>query len=47
MKKYQKPDVDIKKYHQTEMVASLGEWLESSTGEEYRDAGITTYVIES
>ena len=47
MKNYQKPNFYILSVTQNENLASLGEWLESGTGEEYKDAGITTYVLES
>ena len=46
MKNYQKPQIDITVMLNKENISSLGEWLENA-GEEYVDAGITTYVIES
>ncbi len=46
MKNYQKPQIYIMAVLNKENISSLGEWLENA-GEEYVDAGITTYVIES
>ena len=46
MKNYQKPQIDITVMLNKENISSLGDWLENA-GEEYVDAGITTYVIES
>ena len=46
MKNYQKPQIDITVMLNKENISSLGEWLDNA-GEEYVDAGITTYVIES
>ena len=46
MKNYQKPQIDIMVMLNKENISSLGEWLDNA-GEEYVDAGITTYVIES
>ena len=47
MKNYQKPQIDITDVTSREQISSLGEWLESSNGQEYQEAGITTYVLES
>jgi len=47
MKTYQKPELDIAKITQECNIASLAQWLESASGEEYQNAGITTYVIQS
>ena len=48
VKKYQKPQLDITAILNKENISSgLAEWLGSSDGEAYSDAGITTYVIAS
>ena len=46
MKQYSKPVVDNNHFLSSENITSLSEWLEG-TGNEYKNAGITTYVIES
>ncbi len=46
MKQYSKPVVDINHFLSSENITNLSEWLEG-TGNEYKNAGITTYVIES
>ena len=47
MKKYQKPEISLSEMISKEKMSSLGEWLESSDGEQYEQAGITTYVLNS
>ena len=46
MKNYNKPVMETELFLSSENITSLGEWLEES-GNEYKEAGITTYVIES
>ena len=47
MRLYQKPQLTISEIVNEKNLASLGEWLESSDGHAYKDAGITTYIIQS
>ena len=47
MKTYQKPKLDIAKISHECNIASLALWLQSASGEDYKDAGITTYIIQS
>ena len=48
MKNYQKPQIDITAILNKENISSgLGEWLDSTEGETYANAGITTYIIAS
>ena len=46
MKNYQKPTINLEVVLISTPVANLSDWLEG-TGNEYRDAGITTYEIAS
>ena len=47
MKNYQKPQLDITAILNKENISNgLNNWLQGA-GEAYKDAGITTYVIES
>ncbi len=45
MKNYQKPNLDINALQIKEPISNLATWLASN--QEYKDAAITTYVIES
>ena len=47
MKNYQKPNFDIIALTQSENIAGLSNWLENGEGQEFSEAGITTYVIVS
>ena len=47
MKVYQKPELLAQKLELKSSIANLSNWLENGGGQEYADAGITTYVIES
>lgn len=46
MKNYEKPSVDFQSIVSFEKLSNLSDWLELQ-GEEFTDAGITTYLIES
>ena len=47
MKPYQKPELLAQKLEFKSSIANLANWLETGGGQEYADAGITTYVIVS
>ena len=48
MKKYEKPQVDITVMLNKENISSgLTNWLTTPEGQEYADAGITTYEVVS
>ena len=47
MKVYQKPELLAQKFELKSNIANLADWLESGDGQDYKGAGITTYVIES
>ena len=47
MRVYSKPQLTMSEIVNEKTLASLGEWLESADGYEYKDAGITTYIIQS
>ena len=46
MKTYEKPNMAFQSIVSSEKLSNLSDWLELQ-GEEFTDAGITTYVIES
>ena len=46
MKKYNKPVIEVEQFLSFENISNLSDWLEGY-GNEYIDAGITTYVVES
>lgn len=47
MKNYQKPLFELTNVIQKEQISSLADWLQAGGGQEYQQAGITTYVLES
>ena len=46
MKNYTKPAIVVEQFLSSENISNLSDWLEGY-GNEYLDAGITTYVVES